>query len=258
MVVTHPADDPWIRRFHPRAEVSIRLVCFPYAAGSAAYYFPLSLALPGNVELVSVQYPGRQDRYRERRIESIAELADGCYAALKPWTDKPLAFFGYSMGAMIAFEVARRFQAGSLPGAAQLFVAARRGPAVRRADTVHLLDDEGLAQELRRLGATDAQWLDDPELRASVLPLARSDYTAVETYRLTPGSPVTCPITALVGDHDPYTTLEDAAAWQAHTTGRFDLRVFPGGHFFVEQHREALTGLLVDTLSGVLRGRPAR
>lgn len=100
----------WIRRFHPRPDGDVRLVCLPHAGGSASFFFPVSQAMPPSVDVLCVQYPGRQDRRAEPVIDSIPDLADQVFAALLPWADRPLAFFGHSMGATLAFEVARRLE----------------------------------------------------------------------------------------------------------------------------------------------------
>lgn len=100
----------WIRRFHPSEEARVRLVCFPHAGGSAPFYFPMSQKLSPGVDVLSLQYPGRQDRRQDRRIDTIAEYADVIAEELKPWLDLPTAFFGHSMGAVLAFEVTRRLE----------------------------------------------------------------------------------------------------------------------------------------------------
>ena len=103
--------DTWIRGFHPGADGAPRLVCFPHAGGSATFYFPLSRALAPSMEVLAVQYPGRQDRRAEPCIDSIDGLADEIVDALRPLTDRPMALFGHSMGAVLAYETARSWEA---------------------------------------------------------------------------------------------------------------------------------------------------
>ncbi|MEV5431927.1 alpha/beta fold hydrolase [Streptomyces sp. NPDC052701] len=240
-----PADDLWIRRFRPASDAPERLVCFPHAGGSASFYLPVSTALSPRVDVVAVQYPGRQDRRREPGLTSVAELADRVTEALAAWTDRPLTFFGHSMGAVVAFEVARRMErAGS--GPVRLFASGRRAPSRVREETVHTLDDDGVVAELRALDGTDTQFLEDEELLRMVLPAIRSDYQAVETYRCEPGATVRCPVTVLTGDADPKTSLDEARDWERHTLAGADVRVFPGGHFFLSERPADVLAVLTE------------
>ncbi|WP_138796198.1 thioesterase II family protein, partial [Escherichia coli] len=139
---------------HPAAEPPTRLVCFPHAGGSAAYFHGVSRALSPAVDVLAVQYPGRQDRRHEPLIDSIDGLAARVREELAPWTDRPLALFGHSMGAMVAFEVALRLTAdGAAPSV--LFASGRRAPSRYREESVHLHDDAGIMAELSRLDGTD-------------------------------------------------------------------------------------------------------
>ncbi|MGW6205342.1 thioesterase II family protein [Streptomyces sp. NPDC055089] len=226
---------PWIRRFHPAPEARTRLVCFPHAGGSATYYFPVSRALSPVIDVLAIQYPGRQDRRQEPCVEDIEELADLVVEELGPWKDLPLTLFGHSMGATLAFEVARRLEAaGTSPGT--LFASGRRAPSRVRDERVHLADDDRLIADITQLSGTDAAVLGDPEILRMILPAIRSDYKAAETYRYRPGPPLGLDVVALVGDTDQQVTVDEAAAWREHTTASFELQVFPGGHFFLDSH----------------------
>jgi pyochelin biosynthetic protein PchC len=196
--------------------------------------------------VLAVQYPGRQDRYRERCSQSVAELADAIAEALSQEVDRdrPLVFFGHSMGAVVGFETARRLERGPGPAPDLFFASGRRAPALSRDDGIHRLGDQELLAELQRLGGTDIRMLDDPELFQLVVPTIRSDFAAVETYRPDPGARVRCPVVALIGDQDPRVSIAQAAAWRDHTVGDFTLRVFPGGHFYLaDQQREVVATL---------------
>jgi surfactin synthase thioesterase subunit len=249
MTTTAVDDNRWVRRFHPAPDTAPRLICFPYAGGSAGYFLPVSRALAPALDVLAVQYPGRQDRRLERQVDNLPELADRIAPALAGWTGGRYAFFGHSMGAILAFEVARRLERTGT-GPAWLFASGRRAPSIQREETVHLRDDAGFLAELRQLGGTDRRILADPELLAMILPVTRADYRATETYVCPPGPPLSCPITVLTGDRDPKTTVEEASAWAAHTTAGFDLKVFPGAHFYIEEHRSSVIDVIRDTLTG--------
>lgn len=225
-------DDLWVRRFHPAPNAPARLLCLPHAGGSASYFFPVSRALAPRVEVLAIQYPGRQDRRAEPGLDSIEALTDAVHRAIQPWLDKPITLFGHSMGASVAFELARRLEADGVRPTG-LFASGRRAPSRVRDEGVHLLDDDQLIADVRALAGTDASLLGDDEVLRMVLPAIRTDYRAAETYRYQPGPLLNCPVTALTGDADPKATVDEAGAWREHTTGAFELKVFPGGHFFL-------------------------
>ncbi|MBO0656333.1 thioesterase [Streptomyces triculaminicus] len=241
----------WIRRFNPRDDSKLRLVCLPHAGGSASFYYPMASAVPHPVDVLAVQYPGRQDRRREPGITSIQALADEVTKALEPWTDQPLALFGHSMGATLAFEVARRLESrhGVVPAA--LFASGRRAPSRPRNEAVHRLGDDGLIAEIKALSGTDSHVLGDEELLRMVLPAIRADYRAAETYVYEPGEKLRCPVIGLVGDNDPKVTVDEARSWGDHTEGPFDFHIFDGGHFYLLHHRAAIIKMISDHLLDV-------
>ncbi|WP_405437522.1 alpha/beta fold hydrolase [Streptomyces avidinii] len=240
----------WLRRFHPAEDAPVRLFCFPHAGGAASYYFPMSRALSPDADVLAVQYPGRQDRRHERCVDDLRELADRVVAELRPWCDRPVALFGHSLGASLAFEVALRLQEAGDPAPVALFASGRRAPSHHRENQlVHLAPDDRLLAEIKALSGTDPAVLADDELLRSVLPAIRGDYKAAETYRYRPGPALTCPITVLTGDIDPAVTAEEAAGWADHTDGPFALHRFAGGHFYLNQHSGEVIDLIRQQLA---------
>jgi surfactin synthase thioesterase subunit len=237
----------WIRRFHPAPAAAARLVCFPHAGGSASYFHPVSAALSPSVEVLAVQYPGRQDRRTDPLVDDLFVLADQLAEILSA-EPGPLAFFGHSMGASLAFEVARRLESRGtrLLG---LFVSGRRAPSAFRDERYHLESDDGLLAEVKRLSGTDAKVLEDDEIIRMVLPALRNDYKAAETYRYRPGPDVGCPVLALIGDHDPKVTADEAGQWATHTSGAFELRTYPGAHFYLNEHHASVNRLIAARLA---------
>ena len=238
----------WIRRFHPAPSATARLVCFPHAGGSASYFHPVSAALSPSVAVLAVQYPGRQDRYTEPPVDDLFVLADQLVEVLAAETAGPVGFFGHSMGASLAFEVARRLEARGTR-LSHLFVSGRRAPSASRDERIHELDDAGLLAEVGRQGGTAAQVLADDELVRLVLPALRSDYKAAELYHYRPGPDVSCPIVALLGDSDPKVTEAEARQWASHTSGGFELKTYPGGHFYLNDHHAAVNRLIGERLA---------
>ncbi len=241
--------DPWLRRFHPADDAPARVVCLPHAGGAAPFFHPMSKALSPTVDVLAVQYPGRQDRMAEPALRTIEELADGVTQALLAWLDLPVVLFGHSMGATLAYEVGLRLESRGTPAEA-VVISGRRAPSRLVNEQVHLQDDDGLLSEIEGLAGTDPKVLRDPELRELFLPALRADYTAVETYRPSPG-PLAAPIHAHTGDADPHAPVDDVQAWSSHTTGDFTLTTYPGGHFYLVEHAAALTDALLKlTTSG--------
>ncbi|GAB3823462.1 thioesterase II family protein [Dactylosporangium cerinum] len=253
--MTTDDEDLWIRNYHPAAPGSPRLVCLPHAGGSASFYFPVSRALAPDVEVLAIQYPGRQDRRTEPSETDLHELARRIFGVLRGRADQPLALFGHSMGASLAFEVARllEHEEGVVP--LWLFASGRRAPSRVRDERVHQEDDDGLIRELRRLSGTNGDLLGDEEVLRMILPAIRADYTAAETYRCRPGPPLSCPVTVFVGDADPKVTLDEARSWREHTTGAFDFHTYAGGHFYLTGHQAAVLRVMAAQL-GTHRARP--
>ncbi|EST37921.1 hypothetical protein N566_10395 [Streptomycetaceae bacterium MP113-05] len=243
--------DTWIRRFFPSDGAAVQLICLPHAGGSAPFYRPVAQALNPSVEVLAVQYPGRQDRRREPMLDSIGALADGVAAAVRDAVDRPFALFGHSMGATLAFEVALRLEGtGNRP--LRVFASGRRAPSTHRDEQVHKRDDDGIIAELRTLSGTDQRVFGDEELLRMVLPAIRNDYRAAETYTCPPDVRVEAPITVLSGEDDPKASREEVEAWRTHTSGEFDLQMYPGGHFFLVEHAAEVLRVIGERL-----GEPA-
>ncbi|MFD7130811.1 thioesterase II family protein [Streptomyces sp. NPDC059894] len=240
----------WIRRFQPAPDGAPRLVCLPHAGGSSSFYFPVARSLSPAVEVLAVQYPGRQDRRTEANIDNISELVDRIFAALTPISDRPFALFGHSMGATLAYELALRLQETGRPGPSHLFASGRRAPSRHRPENVHRRSDDEVVAEMKLLSGPDAPFLSDPDVLAMSMPAIRADYRAVETYRDVPGRMLHCPVTVLTGDRDPRVSQEEAEAWREHTDGAFALHRFPGGHFFLVEQAPAVLRVVSRSLTG--------
>ncbi|MFE2556374.1 thioesterase II family protein [Streptomyces sp. NPDC055103] len=237
----------WFRSFAPAAGDAARLICFPHAGGAASAYFALARALAPHVEVVAVQYPGRHDRRREPAVTDLRLLAGLVTEALGV-PDRPYALFGHSMGAIVAHETARLLAGRPGPGPLRLFLSGRGAPSAALRETGPR-DDAALLAEIRRLGGTDGARLDDPDLLELALPVLRADYAALGGYRWTGGPPLDTPVSVLVGAADPLVPPGRAEAWREHTTGPFELRVFPGGHFYLGDATEEVAGLVTAALT---------
>lgn len=233
----------WCRRYRPAENAAARLVCLPHAGGAAPFFLPVSVALTPEIDVVAIQYPGRQDRRAETPIDDLAVLADRIHDILRRQPELPLTIFGHSLGAVLGFEVTRRLEADG-HGPVRLFASGRRAPSTYRGEAVHQRDDEGIWDEVRKLNGTVSSLLSNEEIMRAALPALRADYRAVETYRCAPDVTVNCPITVLTGEDDPKTSLGEAHAWAQHTSGSFEFHVFPGGHFFITDHADEIIKII--------------
>jgi surfactin synthase thioesterase subunit len=211
------------------------LYIFPHVGGSAGFYVPFSKAFSTEIKRIAVQYPGANNGHSQSTVPSIHELADRLHRLLVSAPHGPVAFFGHSMGALVAFEVARRFESAG-EGVTALFVSGSTAPGLMRREYFRDLSDEELMGFLVGLSGMDPKVLDNKEFIDMMLPALRGYYGAIAGYTCPPGAAVSCPIYAFVGTDDPLAPYDNVSAWATHTTSEFALRVFPGDHFYFTKH----------------------
>ncbi|HEU4510235.1 MAG TPA: thioesterase II family protein [Pyrinomonadaceae bacterium] len=238
--VIYPKPNP-----HSRA----RLFCFPYAGGTAAIFRTWPNYLPAEIEVCAIQYPGRGSRLAERLNEHVEEMVDSSYDDLKPLLNKPFAFFGHSMGALVSYEFARRLQREQRPGPVGLFVSGCTAPHMRAIDKVtYDLPEPEFIAELRELQGTPPEVLDNKELMQLMLPIIRADFKTSQTYEYVPGPPLECPIRAFGGLKDDMVTREKVEGWGEHTSAGFRAQMLPGDHFFLNSSQPLLTRIVSQEL----------
>ncbi|WP_329213059.1 alpha/beta fold hydrolase [Streptomyces sp. NBC_01485] len=222
-------------------DAALRLFCFPHAGGGGGFFRPWRQALGGGVDVRPVVLPGREGRFRELPYVTMAQAVGPLTEALRPYLDRPFAFFGHSMGAALAHEVARRCVTEGLPAPRRLFVSARRAPHLpsRRPSYARLTDAQFL-DAVAGLEGTPAEVLEQPELVRLFLPALRADFELNDTYAPLPGPRPTWPVTAFLGRGDPEASTDEMAAWAQVTGGAFRLRMFEGGHFYLKDEQTAL------------------
>lgn len=242
----------WLVRPAVRQQAAVRLFCLPYAGSGAAAYHPWQPLLPPWVELVIVQLPGREQRLREQPVTRIADAVAAITDAMAELLDRPYALFGHSMGALIAFEVARALRSADAPPPACLLVSGRRAPQLAEQEPpIHALADGPFVGALmRRYNAIPRQLLEDVELLRLFLPALRADVELLETYSYTPAPPLDYPILAMGGLEDTRAPLEYLMDWQLQTKAPLTVRQFPGGHFYINTTRAELLSALVAMLAG--------
>jgi medium-chain acyl-[acyl-carrier-protein] hydrolase len=226
----------------------LRLVCLPPAGGGASRYRGWPAHLPDDVEVVSVQLPGRESRFNERPIESMEQLVGPLLDGLASYLTRPFALFGHSMGALLAFELIRRMRPNGLQPV-HLFTSGCRAPHLpSRTPDWHTLPDREFIATIKNLGGIPPELLVDSQFLDIMLPTLRSDCTLAETYVFRPQLPLNCPVTAFGGLLDEEVFPEDIHAWSQHTMGPFRAHLLPGDHFFVNSALRDVLSLVVSEL----------
>lgn len=243
----------WLACRERRPEAEYRLYCFPHSGGSAGEFVRWSDELP-EVEVLGLQLPGRGTRLHEPAFTRMAPLVDAIVAEI-PFHG-PFAFFGHSLGALVAYEVARVLRATGRRQPDQLFASACPAPHLPRISSpIHQLPDEELAAWIaQEYGSLPADVLENPDLLRTILPAHRADFKLVETYDFHAGEPLDRHLTVIGGAEDEVTEAE-LAAWGQHTTARCDIERLPGGHFYLREQRDRLLPLLRERLQ-LVEGAP--
>lgn len=240
----------WLIRPQPNPGAALRLFCFHYAGGSAALFQRWSSHLPSAIEVCALQLPGRGNRLGETPYTDLAALTATLIDVLRPELDRPFAFFGYSMGGLLAYEMVRTLRRYDLPLPAHLLIAARRAPhfAQPRPYLSQLPDDE-IVQTLREAGnAIPQEMAADQAVLRLMLPTLRADFQLAEGYQHTEDAPLTCQITVFGGSDDTHATADHLNGWKRYTTQPFQAHWFDGGHFFLHSAERALLQAIAQTV----------
>jgi medium-chain acyl-[acyl-carrier-protein] hydrolase len=239
-VVQRDCASGWLQWPMARGDAGLRLFCFHPAGVGASVYRQWGFGLPSSVEVAAVQLPGRADRLTEPPIADIPLLVDALLSNLAPHFEGRFAFFGHSMGAVLAHELAHALRNRGLPSPSHLIVSGRKAPTVpnRFPPLRHLPDRLFVAEINSRYGGIAPEILQHQDVLDLLLPCLRADIAALENFVPPARPPLDIPIAAFGGDSDRQTPVENLEPWRQETTAGFDVRVFPGGHFYLNPLRE--------------------
>lgn len=244
----------WIDRCFSKRNPSLRMFCFPYAGGSSQAFYSWGDKIPDAVELCPIQLPGRGSRFQEEPHRKIAPLITALSEAILPEMDRPCAFFGHSMGSIIAYELAQHLRqtAGICPS--HLFVSGRGAPHVPpRRKPIYNLDEAEFIKELREFDGTPEEIFSDKDLLDLLIPQLRADFELVDTHRFDEHPLLECPVTAIGGLSEVSVSRDDIEAWRKHTAGDFSAHMLPGNHFFIKQSENLLLQVVFRRLYGSLK-----
>lgn len=238
--------------FHPlninypeiNTSTNLRLFCFPYAGGNSYIFRSWRDRLSQTVEICPIELPGRGIKMKSTPLDRIEPLVKEIALEIRPYLDKPFAFFGHSMGALISFELAHFIRRQYNLEPAHLFVSGRRAPQTKdlRAPLHHLPEADFL-EELRQLNGTSEEILNNRELMSLLTPILRADFAVLETYVYVSQAKLNCPISVFGGLQDKEVSIEQLEAWQEQTNNTFCLKMFSGDHFFIDSSRSFISEL---------------
>lgn len=240
--------DLWLPLRKP-ATYRLTLFCLPFAGAGANVYLPWLDAFGTSIQPCPVEYPGRARRFAERMPSDLGVLADATLDGLRCGFSERFAFFGHSMGGLLAFEMTRRLAERSSPLPEALVISSWQAPHLpTHLPKKHTLADEAFVEELRRMGGTPQEVLANAKLLAHVLPIARDDFRLTEEWISPAAPPLPLPIHVIGGDNDPQIPVEALSAWVKHTTVEATIDLLPGGHFCLFDHRERAAQLIIERL----------
>lgn len=211
----------------------LRLFCLPCAGGSAAAFRPWSRVITSSIQVCPLELPGHGSRIKEPPTTSMPELVGELVETLDPFLDAPFALLGHSMGSAIAWHLARALEHRGGPVPRRLIVMGFRPLHFRRPQPLlHRLDDQGLTEALRAFGGTPQEVLEQPQLMSLMLPAIRADFELIETLATPTDLPLACGLSAYMGSTDREVSFDQMEQWRQYTSADFQLRIYPGGHFF--------------------------
>jgi len=244
----------WCEHLGKGGKAALQLFCFPYAGGSADVYRSWQRSLAPDCDLCLVHLPGRGRNIREQAFTSLGPLVQVLANCIREEAaGQPYALYGHSMGALIAFELARVLSQRGIRGPEHVFVSGRSASDwPRKSQPIFGLPQDEFISALRKLNGTQPEVLDDPAVFSLFVNVMRADFELADTYQFCPREPLACPITAYGGLDDEHVPVESCYAWRKHTVATCRVRMFAGNHFFIRNPgSEFINALRNDVLSAV-------
>lgn len=242
---------------HTRPAARLKLFCVPHAGRGASLFMPWRNLLPDWIELSAIQLPGREGRLKEAPLKSVSAMAKALSREMEPRLDRPYVMFGHSMGALVCFETTRLMRQRGLPLPEALVLSGRRAPTIpEQAPHIHNLPDaDFVAAMSARYNGIPQIILEQPDMMRMLLPIMRNDLEAIETYHYRSEAPLALPFFIYGGHEDPQLAPSNVSGWSTLTSGRFEQRLFPGGHFYLQDDRDTLVKALIKDLASLAVSR---
>ncbi|BBN83851.1 hypothetical protein PA25_38360 [Pseudoalteromonas sp. A25] len=229
---------PWLHIPKPNPHATLKLICFPYAGGSARSFSNWQDVLPSYVEQIMISMPGRGSRFSEPPVSCMDTLTDTLIDELTPHLSSNMIFYGHSLGARVAFEIQRKLTTKGLPKPCHFIASGSAYPGKdRSAKNIYLLEDDAFIAELKNLNGTPPAVLENEELMALFMPVLRADFKLADTYKYQGSEQFSCDISVFAGEKDEITEQEQRN-WQNYFSGEFTFKYFAGDHFFIDSHND--------------------
>lgn len=230
----------------------LRLFCFPYAGGSAEVFRPWRRYFSPAVDLRLVHLPGRGHRFTEQPFRRLNPLVQAIADHIGDELQRPFAFYGHSMGALISFELARELRRRHAIEPVELFLSGRGAPHLSIESTSFNLPHEKFISKLRELNGTPREVLENEEITNLFLPILRADFELVDTYEYQPEACLSSASTVYGGLQDKEVPARALHGWKEHTSG-LKIRLIAGNHFFIQDPNVHFPELLWADVSVTLR-----
>jgi len=243
--VQHGQDGSWLLNLRDAQDERLRLICIHHAGAGASFFRPWGLTLPPATSLSALQLPGREERRNEPFETSKDVVLEHALLALQPFTSRPYALFGHSLGGTLAWELTLRLQALKLPLPKVLGISATRAPSSPMGAPTYQQPDEAFLQRIQTFGGTPGSVVAERELLKWILPRLRADTELHECATVTSDQRADTAIAFFYGTSDPVCDGAEAEKWRTFTTGAFEKHGYTGGHFYLRENHRAIVEVLV-------------
>jgi len=257
MSITTSTNTPWISCYEARENAKIRLICIPHGGGGSHVYKEWAEKLPDFIEVYALNFPGRGSRREENAICNMFELRDKIANVISQISDKPYVMFGHSVGALVAYEVAKEIEKQGIMPPLRLILSAHKAPEDSKEDEpMYTLSDEDLMSKILELGLLPQNVLENKELLDFILPPLRADFEISETYEYEKSDALNIPITATFGKTDPLLNEQDIQKWEKYTNSEYKIKEYDGDHFYTVSKQDILFNDIVKELKQDLKALP--
>ena len=245
------SQSPWLHIPKPKAQATLKLICFPYAGGNTRSFNNWVKILPDNVELIIITMPGRGSRFGEPVVDCMDILTDTLIEELKPHLKCETVFFGHSLGARVAFELQLKIKRACMQGPSHFIASGSANPGKNRSkEHTHLLNDLDFIKKLKSLNGTPPEILQNEELMAIFLPVLRGDFKLADTYSYTGTEKILCNLSVFIGRDDEISKQEQLD-WKNFFIGHFTFKEFNGDHFFIDTYNEDVGNAICNLIKGI-------